>query len=352
MNGFPARPTLADVAAAAGVSPVTVSRVVEGSDKVASSTRRRVHAAMESIGYYGNAAASHLVSGRGGAIGIVTSNNADYGYASTIEGIAHGARALDLPVLISVIEGSDPDSVHKSVRAVASYALAGVIVMDFDESAHAVLPALPAYLPVVAATSSSEGIGVERPYVYMDEYQGGRLVAQHLVEQGHNTIFILAPFETHPAERRSLGILDGLSAARLPHYPVVRCTDWGPDSGYEGVRRLLDDYGSRVTAIACANDQVAFGAIRGLSDSGLRVPDDVSIVGFDNHPLAAFSFPPLTTVKQDFEALGRISLDLLDALIAGSQQPVTTSVDPALVVRGSTAPPNPARGLGTFRAAV
>lgn len=346
MNGFPARPTLADVAAAAGVSPITVSRVVEGSNKVAAATKARVHAAMEAIGYYGNAAASNLVSGRGGAIGIVTSNTVDYGYAATIHGIEQGARALDMPVLISVIEGADPDSVHKSVRDVASHALAGVVVMDFDESAHAVLPALPAYLPVVSATSPPEGSGVDRPYAYMDEYQGGRLVAQHLIEQGHNTVFILAPFETNPSERRSRGILDGLSAAKLPLYPVVRCTDWGPRSGYEGADRLLTDYGNRVTAIACANDQVAFGAVRALADRGLRVPEDVSVVGFDNHPLAAFAFPPLTTINQDFETQGRIAFELLAALIAGDEHPEATCIEPTLIVRQSTAPPNPDRGLG------
>lgn len=345
MNGFPPRPTLADVASAAGVSPITVSRVVEGSDKVAVGTRARVHAAMERIGYYGNASASHLVSGRGGAIGIVTSNTADYGYAATIHGIEQGARAMALPVLISVIEGTDAASVQKSVRSVASHPLAGVVVIDFDESAHAVLPALPAYLPVVFATSHSDGRGVDRPFVDMDEYEGGRLAARHLVSLGHSAIFILAPHETQPLERRSQGILDELTEARLPHYPVVRCADWGPGSGYAGARQLLDDYGSTVTAIACANDQVAVGAIRAILDRGLRVPEDVSVVGFDDHPLAAYSSPPLTTVHQDFEAQGRLAFDLLDALVAGDGREVVRRVVPELVIRRSTATPHPGRGL-------
>jgi DNA-binding LacI/PurR family transcriptional regulator len=100
VNGFPQRPTLADVATAAGVSTVTVSRVIEGSDKVTNKTRERVHEAMDRIGYFGNAAASHLVSGRATAIGIVTSNTADYGYAATIHGIEKRARELDMSVLI------------------------------------------------------------------------------------------------------------------------------------------------------------------------------------------------------------------------------------------------------------
>lgn len=346
MNGFPARPTLADVATAAGVSPITVSRVVEGSEKVADATRDKVHAAMEAIGYYGNAAARNLVSGRGGAIGIITSNTADFGYASTIHGIEQGARDLDMPVLISVIEGVDPASVNKSVRTVASHALAGVVVMDYDESAHAVLPALPGYLPVVSATSPAEGSGVDRPYVWMDEYDAGRLAAKHLIELGHRSIFILAPYYTTPTERRSLGILDALTEARLPHYPLVRCTDWRPRSGFEGAQRLLADYGNQVTSIACANDEVALGAIRAVLDAGLRVPEDVSVIGFDDHPFAAFASPPMTTIHQDFEALGRLSFDLLDALIEGRELPEERSVPPTLVVRQSTAAPNPERGLG------
>ncbi|MFV0430262.1 MAG: LacI family DNA-binding transcriptional regulator [Arachnia sp.] len=345
MNGFPPRPTLADVAVAAGVSPVTVSRVVEGSAKVAAATRERVISAMESIGYYGNASASHLVSGRGGAIGIVTSNTAEYGYAATIQGVEQRARAMDLPVLISVIEGIDAASVQKSVRAVASHAVAGVIVIDFDESGHAVLPALPAYLPVVFATSPSDGRGSARPYIYMDDYEGGRLVAQHLIGLGHTAIFILAPQETQPLERRSQGIFDGLTEARLPHYPVIRCADWGPTSGYEGVQWLLDDYDQKVTAIACANDQVAIGAIRAIIDRGLRVPEDISVVGFDDHPLAAYASPPLTTVHQDFQTQGRLSFDLLDSLISGAPGPADRRVSPALIARDSTAAPNPVRGL-------
>lgn len=339
MNGFPQRPTLADVAVAAGVSTVTVSRVIEGSDKVAEKTRERVHDAMDRIGYFGNAAASHLVSGRATAIGIVTSNTADYGYAATIHGIEKRAREMDMSVLISVIEGSDVPSVRKVVSTVASHALGGVVVVDFDAGAHAALPALPKYLPAVSATGQSEGSGVDRPYVLMDEYDGGAMAARHLIELGHRSIFILAPHDTRPTERRSLGILDALTEARLPHYPVIRVEDWRPRSGYNGANELLDNYGDQVTAIACANDEVALGAIRAILDRGLRVPEDVSVIGFDDHPLAAFASPPLSTIRQDFDRVGELSFAVLDALMAGRELPEERRVQPELVVRGSTAPP-------------
>src|SRR4051794_22068021 len=142
MRSFGNRPTLVDVAAEAGVSAVTVSRVIDGSSKVAPKTSERVRAAMERLGYFGNAAASSLVSGRATSVGVVSANTADYGYATTIRGIERASRAAGMSVLISVIEGgsNSEESVRKGVATVASHALAGVIVMDFDTAAHAVLP--------------------------------------------------------------------------------------------------------------------------------------------------------------------------------------------------------------------
>lgn len=344
MKSFGQRPTLADVAAEAGVSTVTVSRVVEDSTKVTQKTKDRVRAAMEHLGYFGNAAASSLVSGRFNSMGVVSANTADYGYATTIRGIERVARAADMSVLISVIEGDDDDSVRKGVATVASRALAGIIVMDFDTAAHAVLPALPDYLPVVATTQPNTQTA--RPYVYIDEYLGAQLVADHLIDLGHRSIFVLAPPDQRPAERRSLGVQDALTAAKLPHYPVIRCADWQPASGYEGATRLLAEYGAQVTAIACANDEVAVGAMRAVQDAGLRVPEDVSVVGFDDHPMSEFVRPALTTVHQDFEALGALAFRALMALIGGKELPEDNSVLPTLKVRESTTAPSPDRGPG------
>lgn len=345
MSSFPQRPTLADVAEEAGVSMMTVSRVIEGSPKVAPRTRERVHAAMDTLGYFGNAAASQLVSGRARTVGVVTSNTADFGYASTISGIEQRARQRDMAVLIAVIEGGEPAAVRATVSTVASHALAGVVVIDFDPTAHAVVPALPSYLPTVATTAPPDDGRTARPYVFIDEYEGALRAAEHLIELGHRSIFILAPPNDEPAERRSRGILDALNAARLPHYPVIRCADWKPISGYQRATEVLDTYGDAVTAIACANDEIALGAIRAIHDRGLRVPEDVSVIGFDDDPLAAFSRPALTTIHQDFGALGNAAFDLLMALIEGVEAPPATPLRPILMVRESTAPPHPGRGM-------
>ncbi|MDR1798427.1 MAG: substrate-binding domain-containing protein [Bifidobacteriaceae bacterium] len=346
VNGFPERPTLADVAAHAGVSTVTVSRVVEASPKVALKTRERVQAAMDELGYFGNAAATQLVSGRSRTVGVVASNTVEYGYNRVIAGTEQSARLKDLAVLIAVVEGESEDAVRKTVATLASQGLGGVIVIDFDPLGRAVAEALPAYLPAVAATAPHPGYSRSLPSVSIDEYEGSVTAAQHLIGLGHRSIFILDSPNLEAQGRRSRGILDTLDAAHLPHYPTFRCADWSPASGHAATRELLAAYGEAVTAIVCANDEIALGAARAIRDAGLSVPGDVSLVGYDDNPLAAFTEPPLTTIQQDFIELGRLAFDLLTDLIHGvAPLDSPQSIQPSLVIRESTAPPNPARGL-------
>lgn len=343
---FPARPTIADVAREAGVSTITVSRVIEGSAKVSAATRAKVQSAMDRLGYFGNAAATHLVSGRVGTIAVVTSTTADYGYATTIAGIEQRARQHGMAVLIAVIEGEGPEAIRSTVRTVASHAVGGVVVLDFDPPAHAVVPALPAYLPAVSTKGPGPNEDLLRPSVTIDEYTGAIEATEHLISLGHRTVFVLAPPHEETRERRSEGVQDALNAALLPQYPIIRCQDWKPRSGYTGTRELLDRYGDAVTALACANDEIAFGAIRAIYDAGLTVPGDISVVGFDDDPLAAFTRPALTTVRQDFLALGSAAFDLLHQMLDGDTALTLDRHVPRLVVRESTAPPNPHRGLG------
>ena len=339
VNSFPQRPTLADVAAAAGVSRVTVSRVVEGSPQVSATTRKRVEQAMDRLGYFGNAAASQLVSGRARTVGIVTSNVADYGYACAIRGIEQRARLHDMAVLIVVIEGAEADLVRKTVATLAGHALAGVIAMDWDPTAHAVVPALPAYLPVVSTKPPVPGAVHHRPHVSIDERAGAHIAVDHLIKLGHRAIFVLGPPNDDPQDGRCWGALDALTDARLPHYPVVRCADWSAGAGYAAACTMLDGWQDQITAVSCANDQIAVGTVRAIFEHGLRVPEDISVVGFDNDPLAAFGRPSLTTMNQDFVQLGERAFDLLLDVIAGAAVIETPPEIPTLVVRESTAPP-------------
>lgn len=344
MNAFPQRPTLADVAEKAGVSTVTVSRVVDGSSKVAAKTRERVAAAMEALGYFGNAAATQLVSGRTQTIAVVTSNIAEFGYASTIRGIEQSARRHEMALLIAVIEGSAPEDIRQTVATVASHALAGVVVIDYDETARSVVPAMPLYLPVVSTTKPKGESRANGTHVYIDDHDGAVIAAEHLIGLGHRSIFVIAPPDYEPMERRSLGTQDALNRARLPSYPVVRATSWRPEAGYEAGQALIENYGDRVTAVACGNDEIALGAIRAFGERGLRVPEDVSVMGFDDSPIAAYSMPALTTMAQDFTSLGSAAFESLRALLAGGEPATPEALRPTLVVRESTAPPNPDRG--------
>ncbi|MDR2373964.1 MAG: LacI family transcriptional regulator [Bifidobacteriaceae bacterium] len=350
MNGFPARPTLSDVAARAGVSTVTVSRVIDDSPKVASRTRARVRAAMDELGYFGNAAATQLVSGKAQAVGVIASDTAEYGYASVIAGIEQAARALDMAVLIAVIEGDGEDSARKTVATVAAHALAGVIVIDYDEPAHAVARALPSYLPSVSTTAPYHGPDLPLPHVMINEYDGAVDAGRHLIALGHRSIFILGPPSSEPTRRRVRGIEDALDEAHLPHYPVIRCADWHPEAGHAAAAEVLTRYGNEVTAIACANDEIALGAIRAIGEAGLTVPHDVSVVGCDDNPIAAYALPALTTIRQDFGRLGRQAFNLLVELAAGREAGPAEVIDATLVIRESTAAPNPRRGRWPARA--
>lgn len=328
---------------------MTVSRVLEDSGKVAEGTRARVVAAMEKLGYFGNAAATQLVSGRTQTVGVVTSNVADYGYGSTIRGIERRARERGMSILIAVIEGDSADDRRRTVATVAAHALAGVVILDFDDIAHAVVPAMPDYLPTVSTTRPINVAESRRPHVFIDDHLGAVSATEHLIELGHRTVFLLAQPNYDATERRAAGTLETLTRANLPHYPVLACDSWRPDSGYRAALELLSNYGDDVTAIACGNDEIALGAVRALSELGLRVPEDVSVVGFDDNPMAAFTTPAITTVAQDFTALGAASFDLLDALLSDSTDTRPPPLVPSLIVRESTAPPNPNRGLGRSR---
>lgn len=338
-------PTLHDVAERAGVSLSTVSRVVENSDRVAVKTKQKVLGAMEELGYFGNAAARQLASGASSSIGIITSSTSHYGYSRTIEGIEAAARLAGRSTQIAVIDQADQESVRESVAMVVSQNPGGVLVLDYDEPGHAALRMLPKHIPTVAVSSK----GFESPtvdYACIDDVDGGYVLSKHLLELGHRSIFVVAPRQELGGNTRRMGIERGLAEARLPQYPVALCDAWLPSAGYDTGKQLLEDYGSKVTAIVCANDELAVGVLRAVSDAGLRVPEDISVAGFDDHDVSAFLRPSLTTVRQDFVELGKNAYELLASRIVDrSGQPVQAVLKSVLIHRESTGPAHPERGL-------
>ncbi|MEI4272971.1 LacI family DNA-binding transcriptional regulator [Klenkia sp. LSe6-5] len=334
----PARPlVMSDVAARAGVSHQTVSRVVNEHPNVAPSTRARVQRAIEELGYRPNAAARALVTGSSRTIGLVTVDVNQYGPAQTMIGLEQAARAAGYSLVVTILDSADTAAIQEAVDRFVAQAVDAVVMHIADLRAVEALEVLEPQVPVVAVQMGGEGLG---PTVTVGQEAGARLAVRHLLELGHTTVHHLSgPVNSVESVRRVSGWRQALTEAGAPHGDLWH-GDWWPASGYE-VGLLLADRirsGEPVTAVFVANDQMALGLMVALRERGLAVPGDVSVVGFDDVPEAPYFSPPLTTVRQDFAELGRRGVELVLARLAGADA-CPDLVEPQLLVRASTAPP-------------
>jgi DNA-binding LacI/PurR family transcriptional regulator len=326
-------PTIADVAREAGVSVPTVSRVLTGNIPVGPKRRERVERAIQKLGFRPNAAARALVSGRRSMIAVLASNTSRYGYARTIEGVEEAARAAGYMVVITVVETAEADVANTAVDMVLSHSVAGVVVLDFDEPGRAALAALPANVPTaVAAAVPSRKVSL--PRAYLADERGARQATEYLLSLGHKTVHHIAL----PSSGRRGGRTSGWSAALkqagiVPPDPLY--TTWNPLDAYELAKTLAAD--PEVTAVLAGNDEVAVAVLRAMTEQGRAVPEEVSVVGFDDQPIASLVSPALTTVAQDFAELGRRTFALLDNVIKRVDGRRTVSVPTRLVTRESTA---------------
>jgi len=329
------RPVIYDVARLAGVSHQTVSRVINGSERVRPETRDRVVAAMQQLDYRPNSVARALVTGSSRTLGVVTFNTTLFGPASTLVGVERAAAAEAYGVSIVSLETLDRAAVVHAVERLRAMGVDGVLVIAPKVATTTAAWDLPSGFPVVAVEA---GTLDDIPVVAIDQHEGARLATEHLLALGHVTVHHLAgPAEWKEAELRVQGWRDALDAAGARGRSPAR-GDWSPRSGYEVGRHLLelDD----LTAVFVANDQMALGLLRLLHEHGRRVPQDVSVVGFDDIPEAEFFLPPLTTVRQDFNEMGRLALHCLLDGIGAPERSTTPSIVPAqLIVRASAAPP-------------
>jgi DNA-binding LacI/PurR family transcriptional regulator len=333
-NGRASRPIMADVAQLAGVSHQTVSRVLNKHPNVTPRTRENVLAAIAALGYRPNAAARSLVTRRTHALGVISFDTTLYGPASMLHGIEQAARP-SYSITIASLPGLDQRSVGEAVDQFLSQAVEGIIVIAPQTSAAAVLAEVTADVPLLAVGC---GILADRPSVAIDNVAGALAATRYLLSLGHQTVHHLAgPTNSQDAEERVAGWSQALRAAGAPRCDPVR-GDWSARCGYDLAPRLAQLPGA--TAVFCANDQMALGMLRALSEREIRVPDDVSVVGFDDIPESAFFQPPLTTVRQDFSELGRRALRLIVELINGDRPPsLGISVPPELVIRASARRP-------------
>lgn len=336
--------TMSDVARLAGVSVPTVSRVLTGAAKVSEAKRERVQAAIAELSFRPSAAARVLASRKSEVIVVVTGNTSQYGYAETIRGIEEGARAVGFAVMITVVESVDEHEIDPALSIALGQAIAGVVVLKFDPPGVAALRNIPANMPVAAISGVRES---GTPQAVLDETRASEELTSYLLELGHPTVHHVRVPPSRKEDGRTTGWRRALRNASADIPPVENAT-WAPDSGREIGRKLADD--SSVTAVFCGNDEIAMGVIRGLADGGVRVPEDVSVVGFDDHPLARMWSPPLTTVNQDFADLGQRGFALLMDVVNRGDGPRFSSKRPPVVIRESATTPNPLRLVAAKRA--
>lgn len=325
---------MVDVARLAGVSHQTVSRVLNDHPNVSAKTRAGVLAAIRDLGYRPNAAARTLATGRTRALGVISLDNTLYGPTSMLYGLEQAAPP-EYMVAIARLDNFDRHSLNKAVERFLGQAVEGIIVVAPQTAAVDALMSLATEIPLVVIKC---GTHAPLPSVAIDNLAGAARATQYLLDLGHETVHHLGgPPSWLDAKERADGWRKTLGAAGAP-VPDLVFGDWSARSGYELGHRFAANDG--VTAVLCGNDQMALGLMRALSERNRSVPGDVSVVGFDDIPEAAFFPPPLTTVRQDFGELGRRAMHMLMDRISGDDRFVPSMpIIPDLVVRASAAPP-------------
>ena len=331
------RPVMTDVARVAGVSQKTVSRVVNGSAHVREDVRLKVLSAIEELGFRPNAAARALASQRSGAVGIITPATTLYGPSAQLLGLEQAAWGAGLSVVIvSVQDGSRTDfgsAVRRLLDSGVDGLLIGSAIFDVDLTPE-VLEGVPA---MVIGDPPPAGLPI--PAVITDQSGGARAATEHLLSLGHRTVHHIAgPSAWYSARARQDSWRSAVEAtgAAAPE-PVEG--DWTARSGYEAAGRLLQQPdAAEVTAIFAANDSMAIGTLRALAEAGRRVPDDVSVVGFDDVPESEYLPVPLSTVRQDFAGMTSRAVIELARAIVGEPVPDQILSNPELVVRISSRP--------------
>jgi DNA-binding LacI/PurR family transcriptional regulator len=332
------RPTIKDVAARAGVSRQTVSRVINNKAEITDTTRDRVVAAIEELGYRPSAAARSMVMGRTCTLGCISPSLTDYTFANIIDSAQAEARRLGYFILT----GSAPtvEDVEPLLEEMLHRQVDGLVVLNprADERYRYFLPLIEEGMGVLYLNSTPQGERVSS--IHCDDQRGGYEATRHLIELGHRSIAtIQGPDNEEASDDRLAGYRQAMAEADLSCEPdcLVR-GDWSATSGYVAMRQLLGT-GRQFTAVFAQNDQMAIGAIRALREAGRRVPDDLSVVGFDDIPLASYFDPPLTTLQQPMKETGEQAARLLVETIQDpTRAPQQVSLRARLIERASCVP--------------
>ncbi len=340
------RPTMKDVARHAGVSVSTVSYVLNDSGPVAAERRARVLDAVRVLEYAPNESARNLKRQSASTIGLVVPDLTNQFFALVAEGVEQAASERSVLVVLCAPEATSRSESHHA-RLLRSQRLDGVIYLSSTGTSPATLLELTRLGPVVLVDEQLRGFDL--PAVVSDGRRGAREIARHVLDHGHERIAVIGgPTELWTAEQRLSGYREAFaSTGRDPDEVPVFVGDYHMPSGVALAARALEGPpGRRPTALVCANDLMAIGALEHCKAAGLRVPEDVSIVGFDDVPVAALLTPRLTTVRQPARDMGYRSATLLFELMRGEAAHGRPGVFPVdLRLRDSvTVPPAPSNG--------
>ena len=334
-----AAPTLEMVAQEAGVSMATVSRIINGTAQVSAERKSAVESAIARLNFRPNQAARGLAMGKSTTIGVITQAIDSPFYGEGLRGIEHYLQQHGYAALFMSGNWSEEDE-ERCMRELLGRRVDGIIIFSgrLDDRS---LASYAKKVPIVLS-----GRRLKAPGVFslpIEDQQGGVLATRHLIELGHRRIAFIAGILDHPdAEERLSGYRRALDAAGIPFDPaLVVPGDWHEEGGVDATLRLLGS-NTKFTALFCVNDQTAYGACVALYRSNLRVPHDVSVVGFDDLHSSSYRVPPLTTVRQSIRVLGQSSAEAMLQLLK-NKRPRIELPAVELVVRESTAPPSPAR---------
>jgi LacI family transcriptional regulator len=329
------RPTIYDVARLAGVSTATVSRALNGTGQIAPATRAAIQAAVDQLGYHPNTVARSLVTKSTQTIAVLLPDITNPFYAALVGGVQQRALESGHTMLLCTTEG-DPEREEQYLTLLRAKQVDGVLVDGLVLPSERITRFVRDGLPIVCLDRDIDSTLV--PLVQVDNRLGARLATAHLLDLGHIRIAHVAGApELRISEERVEGYREAHAAVGIQPYPgLVAVGGFTEEGGYEAALSLLD--GPELTAVFAANDLSAIGVLGALAERGLRVPDDVSVVGFDDLRLSRFTTPPLTTVHQPAREIAERATELLLRLAGGGEVGSARHLlEPELVVRASTA---------------
>lgn len=333
-------PTSHDVAKKAGVSVATVSRVLNDSPLVTESTRQNVLSAVKALNYQPNHAARSLRAGRSHVIGLIISDIQNPFFTSIVRGIEDVAHQHGYSLVLCNSD-EDPEKEKLYINVMRSEEVAGVILASASEANPQVDDLITYNIPVVAIDRQVDGRTIDS--VLAANIEGAHAAVVHLLELGHRCIgFIGLPLTHTPGKERYEGYQRALRDNQLPmSQSFVRIADAKQQGGYESTRDLLTQQPC-VTALFVANNLMTLGALDAIRERSLRIPDDISIIGFDDMPWANLLQPPLTAIAQPTYELGQRAAELLLERLKDRDKPVThEKLETRLIRRGSTSQPRP-----------